>query len=58
MPAVTLDGMNDPLKPGGTAEHSSLFVGSHEHRTVRTGHNLPQEAPLAFADAVLKAHLG
>lgn len=54
VPAVTLDGMVDPLKPGGTADHASLFAGSHEHRSVATGHNLPQEAPGAFAEAVLR----
>jgi pimeloyl-ACP methyl ester carboxylesterase len=54
IPAVTLDGMRDPLKPGGTAEQSSMFVGPHEHRTVDCGHALPQEAPQAFAKAVLR----
>jgi pimeloyl-ACP methyl ester carboxylesterase len=50
---VTLDGTSDPLKPGGTADHSPLFTGRHEHRTFRSGHNFPQESPEAFADAVL-----
>jgi len=56
VPAVTLDGSADPLKPGGTADHAFLFSAKHEHRTVRSGHNLPQEAPQAFADAVLTVH--
>jgi pimeloyl-ACP methyl ester carboxylesterase len=30
-----------------------MFLGRHEHRVVEAGHNLPQEAPEAFADAVL-----
>ena len=54
LPAVTLDGTRDPLKPGGTAHHSRMFVGPHEHRIVDTGHNLPQEAPQAFAGAIFK----
>lgn len=54
VPAVTLDGVEDPLKPGGTTMHAAMFVGPHEHGTFDTGHNLPQEAPRAFADAVLK----
>ncbi len=54
VPAVTLDGARDPLKPGGTAEHGALFVGPHEHRVVDAGHNLPQQKPEAFADAVLQ----
>lgn len=52
-PAVTLDGADDPLKPGGTADHAPMFTGPHAHRTIPCGHNLPQEAPAAFADAVL-----
>ena len=31
-----------------------MFVGLHEHRVVDAGHNLPQQAPQPFADAVLK----
>ena len=53
MPAVTLDGRSDTLKPGGTANQANKFVKRHEHRSVQSGHNLPQEAPAAFADAVL-----
>ncbi|GAA3284542.1 alpha/beta hydrolase [Dactylosporangium vinaceum] len=53
VPAVTLDGATDTLKPGGTADHAPMFTARHEHRLVDAGHNLPQEAPAAFADAVL-----
>lgn len=53
VPAVTLDGAQDPLKPGGTADHAPMFTGALEHRTVQCGHNMPQEAPGAFAEAVL-----
>jgi pimeloyl-ACP methyl ester carboxylesterase len=53
VPAITLDGIEDPLKPGGTAHHAAMFTGPHEHRVVAVGHNLPWEAPGAFADAVL-----
>jgi pimeloyl-ACP methyl ester carboxylesterase len=53
VPAVTLDGASDTLKPGGTADHAPLFTGRHEHRVVDAGHALPFEAPAAFADAVL-----
>jgi pimeloyl-ACP methyl ester carboxylesterase len=53
VPAVTLDGTQDPLKPGGTAGHARFFAGRHGHRSLVVGHNLPQEAPDAFADAVL-----
>ena len=53
VPAVTLDGASDTLKPGGTAEQADMFTARHEHRVIDAGHNLPQEAPAAFADAVL-----
>ncbi len=55
IPAVTLDGADDPLKPGGTADQAGMFTGGHEHRTIHAGHNLPQEAPAAFIDAVMTA---
>jgi len=56
VPAVTLDGARDPLKPGGTADHAARFKGAHEHRVIDSGHNLPQEQPQAFADAIVKVH--
>jgi hypothetical protein len=54
VPTVTIDGAIDPLKPGGTAEHAHMFVALHEHRVVDVGHNLPQQKPKAFAEAVMK----
>jgi len=56
VPSVTIDGTSDPLKPGGTASHSNLFTGKHEHIVTGAGHNVPQEAPEVFAGAVLKVH--
>jgi pimeloyl-ACP methyl ester carboxylesterase len=53
VPAITLDGLRDPLKPGGTANHATMFKARHEHRVVDCGHNLPWEAPGDFADAIL-----
>jgi pimeloyl-ACP methyl ester carboxylesterase len=55
VPAVTLDGEDDGVMPiGGTASHKKHFTGRHEHRVVKgAGHNLPQENPAAFADAIL-----
>ena len=52
VPSVTLDGTRDTLKPGGTADQATMFTGRHEHRRIDAGHNLPQEAPAAFTDAV------
>ncbi|KAI1333313.1 Alpha/Beta hydrolase protein [Xylariaceae sp. FL0255] len=56
VPCVTLDGMLDPLKPGGTASHASMFVGRHERRSVEVGHAFPFEASDAFAAAVLDVY--
>jgi pimeloyl-ACP methyl ester carboxylesterase len=56
VPTVTLDGAADGIRPGGTAAHAARFTGRHEHRVIdNAGHNLPQEAPRAFAEAVLTA---
>jgi pimeloyl-ACP methyl ester carboxylesterase len=54
VPSITLDGADDGVMPiGGTAHHAPHFAGRHEHRVVPgAGHNLPQEAPQAFAQAV------
>jgi pimeloyl-ACP methyl ester carboxylesterase len=54
VPAVTLDGLADgnfPATDAGVA--AAHFTGPRVHRHVaNAGHNLPQEAPHAFADAV------
>ena len=54
VPTITLDGDADGVSGGG-APQAGRFTGRHEHRLVRggVGHNLPQEAPAAFAQAVL-----
>jgi pimeloyl-ACP methyl ester carboxylesterase len=54
VPAVTLDGTRDPLKPGGSSDHAPMFAAEYEHRVIDAGHNLPQEQPSAFADAIIK----
>jgi pimeloyl-ACP methyl ester carboxylesterase len=55
VPTITLDGADDGvMRIGGTAGHAKHFTGRHEHRVIAgAGHNLPQEAPEAFADAML-----
>ncbi len=55
VPAITIDGAADGVMGiGGTARHARKFTGRHEHRVIdNVGHNPPQEAPAAFADAVL-----
>ena len=55
VPAITLEGdANGAPHPDPTA-YAKKFSGRYEHRTIEggTGHNLPQEAPAAFAQAVI-----
>jgi len=56
VPTITLDGAGDGVAPAtdGTAS-AAKFTGRRIHRVVpRAGHNLPQEAPEAFAAAVME----
>ena len=55
VPTITLDPASDPTTPPGDgASYRSKFTGPYAHRTLQgIGHNLPQEAPEAFARAVL-----
>ena len=56
VPAITFDGIDDGVRPPADASaHAPRFSGPRSHRLVPgVGHNLPQEAPRAFADAVLE----
>lgn len=55
VPSVTLDGDADGVLPASDGRASaSKFTGRRVHRVVQgAGHNLPQEAPEAFAEAVM-----
>lgn len=55
VPTITLDGELDPFTPAGDgASYRAKFTGPYDHRTLKgIGHNVPQEAPDAFAEAVL-----
>ncbi|SCD88152.1 Pimeloyl-ACP methyl ester carboxylesterase [Streptomyces sp. BpilaLS-43] len=55
VPTITLDAELDPFTaPDGGASYRDRFTGPYEHRTLPgIGHNLPQEAPGAFAQAVI-----
>lgn len=55
VPAITLEGTSDGVADvDDAAPGLDRFTGPHEHRRIeRGGHNLPQERPEAFADAVL-----
>jgi pimeloyl-ACP methyl ester carboxylesterase len=57
VPTVTLDGEVDPFTPAGDgSSYRGRFSGPYAHRTLKgIGHNVPQEAPRAFAEAVIEA---
>jgi pimeloyl-ACP methyl ester carboxylesterase len=57
VPSVTLDGELDPFTPAGNGSaYRAKFTGRYAHHTLKgIGHNVPQEAPRAFARAVVEA---
>jgi pimeloyl-ACP methyl ester carboxylesterase len=56
VPSITLDGDADGVLPAGDGRASAAkFTGRRIHRVVMgAGHNVPQEAPEAFAAAVME----
>ncbi|WP_395056495.1 alpha/beta fold hydrolase [Polaromonas sp.] len=56
VPSITFDGNDDGVRPPATAaQHARFFTGPRSHHIVPgAGHNLPQEKPQVFADAVLE----
>ena len=55
VPALTFDGADDGVRPPApAAQHAHRFTGPRTHTVVPgVGHNMPQEVPGVFADAVL-----
>ncbi len=55
VPTMTLEGDANGAPHPDPAAYAGKFTGRYEHRTLSggIGHNLPQEAPRAFAQAVL-----
>lgn len=56
VPTITFDGLDDGVRPPAPASaHARQFGGPRDHRHVPgVGHNMPQEVPQTFADAVLE----
>ena len=56
VPTISFDGTDDGVRPpAAAAQHASRFAGPRLHRLAQgVGHNLPQEAPPVFADAVME----
>jgi pimeloyl-ACP methyl ester carboxylesterase len=55
VPTITLEGDANGAPHPDPDAYQAKFSGKYEHRTISggIGHNLPQEAPQAFAEAVL-----
>jgi pimeloyl-ACP methyl ester carboxylesterase len=56
VPTITLEGDANGAPHPEPSSYAGKFSGPYSHRTIEggIGHNLPQEAPEAFADAVLE----
>jgi pimeloyl-ACP methyl ester carboxylesterase len=56
VPTITLEGDENGAPHPEPSAYAAKFAGAYSHRTIEggIGHNLPQEAPEAFADAVLE----
>ena len=55
VPSITLQGDADGAPRPDPSSYAKKFSGRYEHRNITggVGHNLPQEAPQAFATAIL-----
>jgi pimeloyl-ACP methyl ester carboxylesterase len=55
VPTITMEGDANGAPHPDPAAYRAKFVGPYEHRMITggVGHNLPQEAPQAFAQAVI-----
>ena len=55
VPTITLEGDANGAPHLDPSAYASKFTGTYEHRTITggIGHNLPQEAPQAFAQAIV-----
>jgi pimeloyl-ACP methyl ester carboxylesterase len=55
VPTITLEGDANGAPHPDHSSYAKKFTGKYSHRTIAggVGHNLPQEAPQAFADAII-----
>ena len=55
VPTITLEGDANGAPHAEASSYAQKFSGKYEHRTITggIGHNLPQEAPQAFAQAIV-----
>ncbi|HLX66788.1 MAG TPA: hypothetical protein VKR41_07320, partial [Puia sp.] len=55
VPAITMEGDANGAPHPEPSAYASKFTGKYAHRNISggIGHNLPQEAPAAFAKAII-----
>ena len=55
VPTITLEGDANGAPHADASAYAGKFSGKYEHRLIEggIGHNLPQEAPRAFAQAII-----
>jgi pimeloyl-ACP methyl ester carboxylesterase len=55
VPTITLEGDANGAPHPEPSAYAKMFSGKYQHRTIKggIGHNLPQEAPQAFTEAVI-----
>jgi pimeloyl-ACP methyl ester carboxylesterase len=60
VPTITMEGDANGAPHPPPSAYAGKFTGKYEHRTIAggIGHNLPQEAPAAFAQAVIDSVKG
>jgi pimeloyl-ACP methyl ester carboxylesterase len=56
VPTITLEGDANGAPHPDASSYARKFSGKYAHRIIEggIGHNLPQEAPQAFAEAVIE----
>ena len=55
VPTITMEGDANGAPHPEPSAYAKMFSGKYSHRTIKggIGHNLPQEAPQAFAEAII-----
>jgi pimeloyl-ACP methyl ester carboxylesterase len=56
VPTITMEGDANGAPHPEPSSYAKKFSGKYQHRTIKggVGHNLPQEAPQAFAKAIVE----
>ena len=57
VPTITMEGDANGAPHPDASAYAKKFTGKYQHRQIGggIGHNLPQEAPRAFAEAIVDA---